>query len=61
MKSDLNPEEIEQTLYDLIEEGLVETHSVNEDGNFTYRLTKLGKEVGAELIKLGLITKRDKT
>lgn len=58
----MTPEEIEKvrevvadTLYYLIKLGLVETHAIDEDGNFTYGLTELGKEVGQELKKLGLV------
>jgi predicted transcriptional regulator len=47
-------EEVEDTLYGLIKMGAVETHDIDEDGNFTYRLTEKGKELGEELIRLGL-------
>jgi DNA-binding PadR family transcriptional regulator len=49
----MTPEEeaVEKAVYNLIELGLVETYAVDEKGNFTYRLTELGKEAGAELKK----------
>mgnify|MGYP001242224535 CR=1 FL=1 len=33
-------EEVEDALYYLIEMGVVETHDIDEDGNFTYRLAE---------------------
>ena len=48
-------EEVADTLYDLIKMGVVETHDIDEDGNFTYRLTEKGKKLGEELIKLDII------
>ena len=47
-------EEVADTLYDLVKLGLVETHDIDENGNFTYRLTEKGKEAGEELRRLGL-------
>ena len=47
-------EEVAEILYDLIKLGVVETHGIDEDGNFTYGLTEKGKKIGEELKKLGL-------
>jgi DNA-binding PadR family transcriptional regulator len=37
-------EEVEETLYQLIELGLVEAYGVDEDGAFIYNLTDKGRE-----------------
>jgi hypothetical protein len=47
-------EEVEETLYYLIDEGMVETTAIDEDGNFCYGLTEYGKEIGEELSSLGI-------
>ena len=47
-------EEVEDTLYLLIDLNIVETTAVDEDGNFCYGLTEYGIEVGEELSSLGL-------
>ena len=47
-------EEVADTLYYLIEKGLVETTAIDEDGNFCYGLTEHGKEVAEEAKRLGL-------
>jgi len=52
-------EEVEDTLYELIEMGVVETHEIDEDGNFTYQLTEKGRELGEELKKLGIIDEEE--
>jgi len=46
--------EVEETLYYLIEKGIVETTAVDENGNFCYGLTKHGREVAEEVKRLGL-------
>tara|TARA_R100001244_G_scaffold45603_1_gene40966 strand:- start:428 stop:595 length:168 start_codon:yes stop_codon:yes gene_type:complete len=38
-------EEIEETLYQLIELGLVEACGVDENGEFTYKITDKGKQL----------------
>ena len=55
---DMTPEEFEKAkeevadyLYRMIELGLMETHAIDEDGNFTYRLTKEGRDIAEELNK----------
>ena len=57
----MTPEELEavtkevaDTLYYLIEKGIVETTAIDEDGNFCYGLTKHGIEVAEEAKRLGL-------
>jgi hypothetical protein len=45
----MTKEEVEEALYELIDEGLVEAHAIDEDGNFAYRLTQFGKDVGKKL------------
>ena len=47
-------EEVEETLYHLIDEGMVETTAIDEDGNFCYGLTEHGIEVAKEAKRLGL-------
>jgi len=47
-------EEVEDTLYLLIDLNMVETTAIDEDGNFCYGLTEYGIEVGEELRSLGL-------
>ena len=47
-------EEVADTLYYLIEMGIVETTAIDEDGNFCYGLTEHGREVGEEAKRLGL-------
>ena len=47
-------EEITETIYYLIDMGIVETTAIDEDGNFCYGLTEYGKEIGEELSSLGL-------
>ena len=47
-------EEVADTLYYLIEKGLVETTAIDEDGNFCYSLTEYGIEVAEEAKRLGL-------
>jgi hypothetical protein len=47
-------EEVAETLYYLIEMGMVETTAVDEDGNFCYNLTEHGREVAEEAKRLGL-------
>tara|TARA_R110000824_G_scaffold274565_1_gene463332 strand:- start:131 stop:304 length:174 start_codon:yes stop_codon:yes gene_type:complete len=42
-------EEITETIYHLIDMGIVETTSIDEDGNFCYGLTEYGKEIGGNL------------
>ena len=46
--------EVEETLYSLIETGIVEITAIDEDGNFCYGLTEHGREVGEEAKRLGL-------
>ena len=46
--------EVEETLYHLIDAGIVETTAVDDDGNFCYGLTKHGREVTEEAKRLGL-------
>ena len=46
--------EVEETLYYLIDEGIVEVTAINEDGNFCYSLTEHGIEVAEEAKRLGL-------
>ena len=46
--------EVADTLYYLIEMGIVETTAIDEDGNFCYGLTKHGIEVAEEAKRLGL-------
>jgi hypothetical protein len=46
--------EVADTLYYLIEMGIVETTAIDEDGNFCYGLTEHGKEVAEEAKRLGL-------
>jgi len=41
-------EEIEETLYELIDLGLVEAYGVDEDGSFIYKLTDKGGEIEEE-------------
>ena len=53
--SDLIKEEVEETVYMLIELGIVEAYAVDEDGSFIYRLTKYGEDVGGDLENYGLI------
>ena len=43
---DYTEEEIEETLYELIDLGLVEAYGVDEDGEFIYRITN--KEIEDE-------------
>jgi DNA-binding MarR family transcriptional regulator len=45
----MTPEDVENAVYRLIELGLAETAAIDEDGNFTYRLTKEGREVAEKL------------
>ena len=47
-------EEVEDTLYLLIDLNMVETTAIDEDGNFCYGLTEYGREVGEEVTRLGL-------
>ena len=47
-------DEVADTLYYLIEKGIVEITAINEDGNFCYGLTEHGIEVGEEIKRLGL-------
>ena len=47
-------EEVSETLYYLIEMGMVETTAVDEDGNFCYSLTEHGREAAEEAKRLGL-------
>jgi hypothetical protein len=47
-------EEIGDTLSFLIDLNIVETTSIDEDGNFCYGLTEYGREVGEEVTRLGL-------
>ena len=42
-------EEITETIYYLIDMGIVETTAIDEDGNFCYGLTEYGKEIGGNL------------
>lgn len=37
-------DEVEETVYQLIELGLVEVYAVDENGDFIYRLTEAGEE-----------------
>ena len=41
-------EEVEETLCQLIELGLVEAYGVDEDGEFIYNLTDKGREIEDE-------------
>ena len=41
-------EEVEETLYELIDLGLVEAYGVDEDGSFIYKLTDKGREIEDE-------------
>ena len=52
-------EEVADTLYDPIKMGVVETHEIDEDGNFTYQLTEKGRELGEELRKLGIVDEEE--
>ena len=47
-------EEVADTLYYLIDEGIVEITAIDEDGSFCYSLTEHGKEVAEEAKRLGL-------
>jgi DNA-binding PadR family transcriptional regulator len=40
-------EEVEETLYELIDLGLIEASHVDEDGKFLYTLTEKGKKKAA--------------
>ena len=46
--------EVEETLYYLIDMGLVEITAVDEDGSFCYGLTEHGREAAEEAKRLGL-------
>ena len=41
-------EEVEEVLYQLIDLGLVEAHSIDENGSFIYNLTDKGREIEDE-------------
>ena len=54
MKKDDDCEKIEKGLYRLIELGIVEASSVDEDGNFCYSLTEEGVKLAKRLHRLDL-------
>jgi len=45
---------VEETMYYLIDMGIIETTAIDEDGNFCYGLTEYGREVAEEAKRLGL-------
>ena len=44
-KGIMTPEELNETLLELVDKGLIEQYT-NEDGDFEFELTDLGREVG---------------
>lgn len=42
-------QEVEETLYKMIEDGIVDVTAVDENGDFIYGLTDLGKELSEGL------------
>ena len=47
-------EEVKETLYYLIDMGVVEITAIDEDGNFCYGLTERGREAAEEAKRLDL-------
>ena len=45
---------VEETMYYLVDMGIIETTAIDEDGNFCYGLTEYGREVAEEAKRLGL-------
>tara|TARA_B100001094_G_C17584860_1_gene509180 strand:- start:230 stop:448 length:219 start_codon:yes stop_codon:yes gene_type:complete len=50
-KGIMTPEELTETLKELVDKGLVEQY-IDENGDFEFELTNLGREVGEAMNKL---------
>jgi len=50
-KGIMTPEELNETLKELVDKGLVEQY-IDENGDFEFELTQLGREVGESISKL---------
>lgn len=50
-KGVMTPEELNKTLLELVDKGLIEQYT-NEDGDFEFELTDLGREVGDTMNKI---------
>tara|TARA_Y100001970_G_scaffold132338_1_gene163242 strand:- start:5571 stop:5789 length:219 start_codon:yes stop_codon:yes gene_type:complete len=50
-KGIMTPEELNATLLELVDKGLIEQYT-NEDGHFEFELTDLGREVGEQMNRI---------
>tara|TARA_Y100000593_G_scaffold13909_1_gene26013 strand:+ start:722 stop:940 length:219 start_codon:yes stop_codon:yes gene_type:complete len=50
-KGIMTPEELNRTLLELVDKGLIEQYT-NENGDFEFELTDLGREVGEQMNKI---------